>query len=247
MPGIQVLARADAILTMVSRGQPTLADISRETGLHKATAYHILRTLGELGYVCQDERKRYSLGPRAVAIAEPLLRQHSVRRAAEQVALWLAGRLRETVHVAVLLRGERYVVARVESDQTVTVNSHQLEHRRVYDGCSGRVLLAGLDEAELREIVQRHGLPGASWPGVGTFAELQEALHQVREQGTIGLLTGDQQAQLLATPVLGPDGRTWAAISVSLPVVRFQGAHKEDVLLSLQEAAERMSAMLSLE
>lgn len=230
----------------MAAGHPTLTEIAQHTGLHKATTHHILKTLEELGYVQRDAQKRYAIGPHLVRLAETRIRSHTVKHAAEDAALWLSDRLRETVHIAVLHRGERFVVARVESNQTVTIHGDQVEHRELYGGCSGPVLLAHLDPSELDEIVRKHGLPGATWQGITTLEGLQEALREVTEMSIFGRLTPDRQAQLLAVPVYGPDGRVWASISVSLPVSRYEGHHKEQVLRGMHEAAERMSAALSL-
>ena len=59
--------RAFSILEVVA-GNPagiSLADLSRSVGLHKSTAFRMLRTMAALGYVEQTEdSKLYCLGDR---------------------------------------------------------------------------------------------------------------------------------------------------------------------------------------
>lgn len=63
---VQSLERAFSILESIAgSNQPmSLANLSRAIGLHTSTAFHLIKTLIVLGYVIQDEAKRYRIGPR---------------------------------------------------------------------------------------------------------------------------------------------------------------------------------------
>ena len=63
---IQTLVRAFSILEAIA-GNPAginLSDISRSVGLHKSTAFRLVRTLSTLGYMRSDDRKLYYLSDR---------------------------------------------------------------------------------------------------------------------------------------------------------------------------------------
>jgi IclR family acetate operon transcriptional repressor len=63
---IQTLVRAFSILEAIA-GSPAginLSDISRSVGLHKSTAFRMVRTLAILGYVKSDDRKLYYMSDR---------------------------------------------------------------------------------------------------------------------------------------------------------------------------------------
>ena len=64
--------------------------------------------------------------------------------------------------------------------------------------------------------------------------------------GWYGRTIAGGQAQLLAVPVFGPDGRCWASLSVSLPLSRYSGAHKEEVWSGMRSAAKAMADRLAL-
>jgi len=70
---IQTLVRAFSILEAIagSPGGINLADISRSVGLHKSTAFRMVRTLATLGYVRSDERKLYHMSDRLRPSREP--------------------------------------------------------------------------------------------------------------------------------------------------------------------------------
>ena len=63
---MQSLERAFAILEAIagSKQPMSLAELSRATGLHTSTTFHLIKTLIVLGYVCQDDSRRYRIGPR---------------------------------------------------------------------------------------------------------------------------------------------------------------------------------------
>jgi IclR family KDG regulon transcriptional repressor len=243
---IQVLHRATAVLDLVARDAPTFSALVQQTGLSKTTVHNILASLEQLGLVVRDPQRRYAIGPRLVAWAGPTVRRDTLQRIAEQVVRHLSDRIRETVHAAVLRDGQRLIIARVESTQTVTVNGQALERRRLYDGGSGPVLLAHLSHEDLDEVVRQHGLPGQEWDGIDSRAKLEDALARVRAEGVFCRRTGDGQAQLLSVPVLAPDGRCWAALCLSMPLSRYVGEHRERVAGELAQAARLMADELTL-
>jgi IclR family acetate operon transcriptional repressor len=64
---VQALVRAFSLLEIIARNPAgiSLKDLSRSAGLHKSTAFRMLRTMAVLGYVAQiAENKLYCLGHR---------------------------------------------------------------------------------------------------------------------------------------------------------------------------------------
>ena len=79
MPGnelVQSLVRALDILECVARCPSgiRLADAGAELGLNTTTAYNLMRTLAERGYLRKDSMNRYHLGS---ALRELLLQERS--------------------------------------------------------------------------------------------------------------------------------------------------------------------------
>jgi DNA-binding IclR family transcriptional regulator len=79
---VQVLVRAFSILEVLARSPAglSLRDLSRQVGLHKSTAFRMLRTMAMLGYVVQiEDSKHYRIGDRMPAIARRPSRGHRGR------------------------------------------------------------------------------------------------------------------------------------------------------------------------
>ena len=69
-PGtVQSLVRAFRLLEIIAESPAgvRLGELSRMTGLHKSTAFRMLRTMAKLGYVMQGEGRVYRIGERRPA------------------------------------------------------------------------------------------------------------------------------------------------------------------------------------
>ena len=93
-PGAQTLRRGLAILKLLARYQPTglrISDIGRKTGLNKATAVRLTRTLVEERFVTQDPGNRYyRLGPESFAVGLAAEPAYALQRLAAPVLRTLA-------------------------------------------------------------------------------------------------------------------------------------------------------------
>ena len=70
--GIQSIERAFAILEEVARHRDGigLAELAKRVGLHSSTAFHLIRTMVQLGYVSQPkDSKKYRIGRRLFTLA----------------------------------------------------------------------------------------------------------------------------------------------------------------------------------
>ena len=68
--------RAFTVLEVIAENMEALSvsEVANRTGLDRATAYRMLRTIEQAGYLVRDEQsKTYSLGRRVIALARHLL------------------------------------------------------------------------------------------------------------------------------------------------------------------------------
>jgi DNA-binding IclR family transcriptional regulator len=244
---IQVLQRAFAVLEYLSSEPTSLADLADKTGLHKSTLHNILRTMVDLGVVERTEHGIYALGPKLMALTEPMITRNRLQPLAEETVRDLGRKLGERVAVVVIHNGQRYGIAQVESTHTVAVNPNLPREVPVYGAATGRVILAHMARAELDAFVQAFGLPGDQWPKASSRRALQEELARIREAGMAQRLSEDGEAILLAWPVFGPDHRVLASILVTLPTSRYRGEHRQKILSEAEASAQAMSVSLELE
>jgi DNA-binding IclR family transcriptional regulator len=183
----------------------TLSEISRQTGLSKATAHRLVGELLEWGLLDRDGRRLY-LGPQVAALfdrlPEPCLRIHRllpharrIRYAADRPALLTVLTRDRSVHVDALF-GRRIQ----ETDLTL-----------------GGPLTACVSAAS-KVIAAFRGPPhhpSASYPAAGPCWPDRD-LASAKDRGYSTSRTGESLAA--AVPICDRDGYALGALSVSVPV-----------------------------
>lgn len=244
---IQVLERAATILDLLRREEGlSFTEVWKGSGLNKATASNILKSLATLGFAEKGGDDRYRLGPKVVELARPLLRGRELLGAAEECVAALAERVRETATVSALRHGERCRLAKAECGQSVAVDVGYDTRAGLWSTATGRVLAAHADADELALILEHNGLPGDVWPEARTRRRLTGLLKRIRKEGLCEAPSRDGQAVAVATPVFGPAGEFVAALGVAVPSYRYEGKRREAALTELKAAARRMGEALRL-
>src|SRR5699024_12159634 len=110
--------------------------------------------------------------------------------------------------------------------------------RRVYCHCTGvgKVVLAQLPDATVREIVERVGMPPATDRSITNVTDLMAELERVRTQG-YAVDDGEQELGVRCFAVPVPHAPTHPAMSVSGPAVGVSYEFGERVLTMLHEVA----------
>jgi len=242
---IQSVRRALAVLEVLSdepeRPWP-LSEIAERVQLKLSTCANILKTMLDLGYVEQVQRKGgYTLGP----MAYHLTRNGPYRRDLVELAVPLmadlAGEVRESVLLAAISGGRRTTLCQVDGDDVFRIRDGFLLQQDVCRTATGRLLLAHLPEGELRSFLAANGLPAAEqWPEAATEADLARELAGLRDAGRAITL---HDPAGIAFPV--SDGRVVvAALGLFLPRDRFKGAHKKRILAGMAATAASISEQL---
>ena len=151
----------------------------------------------------------------------------------------MASEAREMVCIGTLREGERYNLAKADGAGSLTVNAKIELRPSPYSTATGRVLLACLSPDELRHVVETKGLPGDLWPEARDEKHMVGLLRQIREEGLAEISTPDGEVHTLAMPVLGPDGRAWAAIGIAVPAHRFTDERRGQLISMLDASAKK--------
>ena len=245
---LRSLARGLDVLTALGtrRGGMTLSAVAEVTALPRATARRALLTLREEGYVEADGRLFRPL-PRVLELGYARLSGMSVDELARPHLTRLAERVRESASVAVLSGEDISYVARVATRRIMQVNITVGTRFPAYATSMGRVLLAGLPDAERAARLAASPPQPLTRFTVTDPARLAEILEDVARDG-YALVDQELEEGLrsIAAPVRDARGRVVAAVNVSTHVGRDEPdrAH-EQILPALLEAAARISADLA--
>jgi IclR family transcriptional regulator, pca regulon regulatory protein len=234
--GLQVIEAFGA-----STPRRTIADISKATGLDRATARRCLLTLASLGYADYDG-KFFTLTPRILRLGQaylsntplPILVQPYLDRLSETVG--------QSASASVLDGTEIVYVARAAQQRIMSINLMPGSRLPAYCASMGRVLLAALPEKEAREIIDASERKANTAftktdPGI-----LMDELARVRRQGYAVI---DQELEIgltsIAIPLENRRGHTVAALNIGAPAMR---GTKEDMVAAYLPAMREVQQAL---
>lgn len=187
MSQVPAATRTLRVLAFLAR-QPDpvpLERITRACDLPRSTAYHLLRTMVEEGFVVHlADEARYGLGPAAHEVGGGYVRQAPLTRLARRPVADLCDESGHNAHLAVLHgRDVLYVVEERASGRPSLVSDVGVR-LPAHLTASGRAILAALPPAQVRALfpdrsafVERHGVGPAS-PGA-----LRSVLAETRQRG----------------------------------------------------------------
>lgn len=217
--GTQTLDRALDIIELLSleREGMGVTEIGSRLDLHKSTVHRLLTALAHRGYAERDERKgSYRLGLKVVEIGSLRLRHLELKTEAAPHLRRLAEITGQPVHLGILQGTEVIYIEKIEPVASIRMYSQIGRRVPVYCSSLGKVLVSGLDAAELHRL--SHGLEYKRFtPSTKIDAEVFEReIDQVRAQGW-ALDDEEHEAGIrcIGAPVRDYTSRVIAAISVS--------------------------------
>ncbi len=245
---VQSLERGLSVIRVLNVPAPglTLTDVAREADLTRAAARRFLLTLVDLGYVrCED--RRFSLTPRVLELGYSFLSSLTLPEIAQPHLRDLVQQVHESSSVSVLDGTDVVYVAREPTQRIMTVAIAVGTRFPAFATSMGRVLLAGLDEAELDAFFARAQLTPLTAGTVTSEDALREVIEAVREAGWALV---DQELEdglrAVAVPIRNSRSKVAAAINLSTQASRRTPQMIEDELLPpLLETAARIERDLA--
>lgn len=244
---IQVLHKTIDVLETLKNNAAglSLADVTRQLRLPKATVYRILNTLESRGYLDRRPDGAYRLSNKLFALQNPKSTEETLRLAAQPVMERLSNECRETVNLGTLDAGEVVVIATVESPQSIRMASKVGNRRLMHTTGLGKVLLSGLSDREIRRLAQLKGLPPLTPKSIGTVAALLTEVHSIRRRGyAIDNQENELDGRCIAAPILGSDAKLIAALSISGPVFRMDLQRMRSLRPALEASCQAISRAL---
>lgn len=220
---VQSLERAFAILEAISASdQPLgLAELSRATELHTSTAFHLLKTLIVLGYVRQDDAKRYRIGPSLFMQAAGAFNEIELVNLATPHLQRLVDRTGETAHLAVRADNGIAVIAKIDARSSIRTSERVGIVRPSHCTAIGKVLLGALPDQELEAYLRSGPFAAFTSNTITDPAALREEIRRVAASG-VGCDDAEfsPEVRCFAAPVRNYLQQTVAALGISGPVWR---------------------------
>ncbi|MFJ2768832.1 IclR family transcriptional regulator [Streptomyces sp. NPDC087300] len=244
---VPAVTRSLDILELFLEGEGTLSapEVTRRLQLPRTTVHELLTTLAARSYLVQvpGQPGRYRLGVRTYQLGSRYAEQLDLAAEGKEVAREVAETCDETVHVAVLEDTDVIYIAKVDSTHAVRMVS--AAGRRLPAHCTsvGKMLLASLPQDELEARLHGRELTAMTPASITDPAALLAALAGIRERGVaVEHQESNPDVSCVAAPVRDRSGRVVAALSISVPMIRWSGTREGE----LADLAAKGAADLSL-
>ena len=232
---VQSVEKGLSILSTFSAQRPelTLSELAKATGLTLVTADRYLFTLKKLGFITRSEdNKKYRLTPKVLSLGFSTLKSMNLKIRTMPYLIQLTKERNVTSQCAILEGTEIVYIERLRSAGDVvhldlTVGSRLPAHATAM----GKAILAFLNEAESRQLVDQMILAPLTPHSITTKKGLRKELQIIRERG---YAINNQETFLgiraLAAPVFA-DGKVEGALGISFPINRTEGNNLESTLV----------------
>lgn len=215
----------------------SVKEASEYLDIAASTAHRLLSTLSRRGFTVQDFSRRYRMGGLLSGPDQGQISEGRLRDAALAPMTGVRDEVGETVQLMVLRGGNIRFVEGVEPDTLLRVTRRVNDEMPAFVSAGGKVILGRLSNLEVEEIYRR-GL--VQWPTrkVTSMKMLKRMLTQVRRLGYALSMEETEQGVIgVGVPLLGPDARPVAALTLAIPSVRFDRTRLEEYVGSLRTAA----------
>ncbi|MEV8274176.1 IclR family transcriptional regulator [Microbacterium sp. NPDC077184] len=240
--GLDVLRLFDESVTSLK-----LREICDRTGLPMPTAFRVVATLEQEGFVERLTDGAIRPGVSVLTLGSAALRGSSIVQISERPLRQLAEATGETVNLGVLRGAEVLYLARIRNTDIVTANIQVGSTLPAPLTSMGKLLLAYLDEDDVRERLARFDFARAGGPNAArSVDDLLPRLTETRAQG-FALQDEEVAAGLrsVAVPVFGRESQPAAAINIAAATTRHTVDDLRTRLLPrLQATAEEITLRL---
>jgi DNA-binding IclR family transcriptional regulator len=253
--GTQAVSRAVSILKVFESANSglTAVQIANQLNLNRSTVHRLLSVLEAEGLVARDttfngeaRNSAYRLGPTLVSLGGLALRQINLRAIALPQLRALAHKSGETVDLELLVGSDVMIIEEVQGEHMLRVGVGDNVGSRypAHATSTGKLLLAGLSEAELKATLPNK--LAALTPF--TVTDKQILRDQIAEARRLGWASSWEELEIglvaIGAPITGRDGEPIAAVSVSGPTARIDRSQIKNLALIVMDTTKRITREL---
>jgi DNA-binding IclR family transcriptional regulator len=193
-------------------------DLVAEAGLAPSTTHRILAPLENEGFIEFEESTRlYFLGLRVFELSQKVSRVSSAAEIARPVMRELADHTGWTITLNILDRDHMVVLERVDPPSKVHVGTDIGTRETLYSTSTGKVLLASLNQAERKTVLDVLKLKPLTKRTIASRRELEREIEEVAKRG-FAIADEENEDNVRALAVLVPStGGQRCALAMAAP------------------------------
>lgn len=240
--GTQALSRALQLLESVA-DYHDLESLTKVTGLTRTTAYRLLTTLVEYGYVRHIPYEGYFLGPKLLELGFKLYENLHIPSIARPHLEILSEKTQETVHLAVLENKNIVYIDKVQGSRQLQMTSTIGSNAPVQSTALGKSLVSGYP----KDVWPRYFDPNLV-KTENTINKLDQFIDEIQltaERGySLDMEENEIGIRCVAAPIFDGGKRVVGAVSISGATIYFDLESMQKNIKFVKETAENISREL---
>jgi len=224
-------------------------DFAARLDLPISTVYRYLEILTKHRFLHKNPlTKQYHLGTSIHRLGRLTGNESSLAQAALPFLENLAVQSRETVFLTILVNGESVCIKKIESLQRIRLTIEEGARQPLHAGASSRILLSYQTDVFIKQWIAANGLPRLTQNTICDEVELMNVLKLTRRQGyTISDSEVNEGSIAVAAPIMGPEGKLTAGLSLAGPRDRLNDEIRPDLINLVCKIAADISRELGFE
>ncbi len=241
------LRNALRLLNLFSVDEPELQlkDIATKLEVGQSTAYRLVHTLIQEGFVVRDpSAKSYRLAATSLAYSQTIITTLDLCRASLGIIEKLAETTRETAHISVFKDQQALYLLKIDSSYPVHLLSHAGRKNPIHCTSTGQVLLAYQSDETIEQVIHK-GLTRYTSKTITDPIKFKSLLKTIRSQGyAVSQEELHEGVVSIAAPVKDSKGNVIAAVSIAGPTRRLNRQTVPTLIRQVQRASNRVSLKL---
>lgn len=223
----------------------SLAKICEHLSIPKSTAYRILETLNERGYIkWNDSTEKYSVGLKLIELGIIGLSNNEIVEVTAPHLRHLSEMTGETCFLGVLNEGEVVYLYKIEGTNSIRTSAQLGERRLAHCTGLGKAMLSTLSMEEIEEIAYEKRLKKLTKNTITDLNLLHKELIEIRK---VGYSFDNEENELgvscLSVPLYNFTGSTVGAISCAGPTKQIR-KNKDVIVKEISESGQYISRLL---
>lgn len=245
---IQSLDRGLQLVELISQSSDpmSLTKLAELLNVDRSSAYRLLSTLENRGYVIQDpETKRYRLGMEVIVLSRHAIDGLNLHAVAKPFLKQLVRESQESANLAVFAGGQAVCIDYEPTLTPLAVTNEIGVTFALHASAIGKMLLSSLDQGLWMELLEKY-------PPVGytprTITDIESFKRHLELISTRGYAVDDEERYLgvrcVAVLIYGHTKKPIGAISIAGPTVRMELGRVPQVAELVKKTAADISAAM---
>ncbi len=215
---IQSVLKALDVMRVFSPTEPylTLAEISSRLDMPKSTVHNFLNTLASQDFIEKVNDDSYALGTAIISLTQSVRVNAELRDRAAPLLRELADLSKESIYLTSFQGSHVLYIYAIETPSRLMARTAIGQSSHMHCTGVGKAILAALPRDQVKDIVERQGMPAFTENTLTKLEQLSEELERIRTQG----YAFDQQEHevgtfCIAAKIQDARGRVIGACSIS--------------------------------